>query len=111
MFVLSYVNPGLNKILDEYNNGITNYLKESVSEKFKKDEHILFFSQRPFNLDWIYYSALDVVFLQKALESMQDDIKLTISNEIKYNLNAEDIRLLSIILSNDHVKSNCCITE
>lgn len=100
--------PSLNKILEKYLNK-TNYLKEKIGAMFNDSKYSSFFLARPIEKDWLNYSTLDVIYLEDSVKVLEDNIFNNIKT-LGYGdvfKNREDIRILSMLISNDHAKCSC----
>lgn len=99
--------PSLNKILEKCLNK-TNYLKEKIGAMFGDTKQRNFFLTRPIEKDWLNYSALDVVYLEDSVKVLEENILDTLKNLGYANFKKiEDIRILSMLLSNNHAKCSC----
>lgn len=104
----NYSNPGLNKVLENYEpKGNVNYLKDKMHEIMgDSSSKSTLFSERPINKDFLIYSAMDVKYLISSLEAMKTELKDVI--KLFYpDLKKIDIELFLRIISNDHLKSFC----
>ena len=103
--LISFINPGINKLLSEYeSNNKINHFKEKFQKMFgEEDMREKYFLNRPIDKEFIQYAAMDVLYLQSTMINM----KKTLSSLIKSFYNELNIEILTRLISFDYNKLNC----
>jgi len=108
-FVGNSNNPGLNKVLEEFDpNHRTNHLKEKIHKMFGNEENKKeFFLKRPMEEEWTIYCELDVKFLIDTMNNMLEHLKHIFKKFYGKQLKYDELIIVARILSNGHLKSSC----
>jgi len=108
-FVSNATNPGLNKVLEEYEtNHKINHLKDKIHAMFNNDEYRKnFFLKRPMEEEWLNYCVLDVKYLIHTFQNMLKEIEILLKKFYNKGIKHDEALLLARLLSNGHCKYSC----
>jgi len=110
-FVYNCPNPGLNKVLEEYeNNHNVNHLKDKMHTMFHVDSfRMSYFLKRPMEEEWLNYCVMDVKYLINTMNNMMKEIEGLLKKFYGKGVKHDELYLIARLLSNGHCKYSCDI--
>jgi len=104
------INPGLNKVLENFESSKNiNHLKEKMQQLFgseKSQEE--YFLKRPIDQDFLLYSALDVKYLHNSFSNMKKEIEKLLKAFYGHNFDNKMMEIIIRLISTEHAKMSCC---
>ena len=108
-YVGNCINPGLNKILEDYEpNHRVNHLKDKIHKMFGLEYNRQnYFLKRPLDEEWILYCELDVKYIIDTFGNMLKDLELILKKFYGKHLKHEELLLILRLMSIGHLKYSC----
>ena len=109
-FINKWTSKGLNTVLYQYHpEHKINELKDIMHELFEKEKRE-YFTNRPINEEFLYYSAIDVKYLYDTFLNLKKTIYNSFAEfcgVVLNNKSEENLHLILLLISSGHLKAAC----